>query len=243
LKKKTIAVLAVIASLLLFFLAIGISPIYAQTPTQTPNYSDYVPTPNVPEFTMTFLQSEYNVTVTDPYTGVNTTQQVNNNSIEITIRNQPFSPYTYLFSYRGISSSTVTSLWYNIQAKGHYSQDWADVAGTIYPSPSSTQSNLSDYTVISAPNPIAYPEGGLVDFRVRAMAGGWFPDANYFARYLVSKNSSWSPTQTITIPATLPTPSPSIPEFPLTALTISFLTITILFRILFKRKQLRDRIN
>jgi hypothetical protein len=51
---------------------------------------------------------------------------------------------------------------------------------TYYPNQLNTQSNSSDDTVISVPlsptlNPIAYPEGGMADFRVRAMAGGEFP--------------------------------------------------------------------
>jgi hypothetical protein len=197
---------AIAVSLLLFFLAIAAYPIYAQTPTPTPNYSDYIPTPTVPEFTVNFEQSEYNVTVTDPFTGVNTTQQVNNNSIEFTIRNQPFTPYNYSFG-NGIGqfTSRSTSLWYDIQYKGHYSQDWTDLSNM------NTQSSSSDYTVISVPqvpNQIAYPEGGMADFRVIAVAGGEFPNpGDPLTTTSISKNSSWSPIQTITIPATLPTPS------------------------------------
>jgi hypothetical protein len=48
-------------------------------------------------------------------------------------------------------------------------------------------------------------------------------------------SASLSPALTET-----PSPSPTIPEFPLTALTTSFLAVTVLVGVFFRRKQLRD---
>jgi hypothetical protein len=192
---------------------------------QTPNYSDYIPTPAIPQFTLRFVQSSYNEIVTDPYTGVNTTQQVNNSTIEIIIRNQPFTSYNYGWQYKNEVVNRSTSLWYNVQAKGHYSKGWTEIylnnTVTYYPSQINTQSNSSDYTTISLlESETNYPAGGQVDFRVRAMAGGFFPPVLYSMINLplnfISKNSSWSPTQTITIPASSvspnPTSTPAVPE-------------------------------
>ncbi len=210
---------------------------------QTPNYSDYIPTPTVPQFTLNFVQSAYNKIVTDPYTGVNTTQQVNNSTIEVIIKNQPFSPYYYSWTYMSSTVNRSTSLWYDVQAKGHYSQDWTEVYLTnYYPA----QSNSSDYTTLSLPQnltsgqqvdsviilPAYYPAGGQVDFRVRAIIGGYFPPVlssdTDLALNFISKNSSWSNTQTITIPASSatasPSPTPTVPE-----LTYCILSIAVIF--------------
>jgi hypothetical protein len=212
-----------------------VKPASAQT-GQTPNYSDYIPTPSVPEFNLSFVQSFYTKMVTDPGTGI--TYQVNNNTIEIIIRNQPFSPYNYSWTYRNTTVNSSTSLGYDVQAKRHYSQNWTEVyVSGSYP----TQSNSSDYTVLSLPQGPSvvyqsdgfelttptYPSGNQIpsasqlDFRVRAIIGGWFPPVLYSYINLplnyISKNGSWSNTQTITIPASSasgsPSPSPTVPEF------------------------------
>ena len=92
---------------------------------QSPNYSDYIPTPTVPEFTLNLVLSEYNKTIIDPGTGIKTT--VNNSTIEVIVKNQPFSPYNYSWTflgYRNTVENGSTSLGYDVQAKEHYSQNW-----------------------------------------------------------------------------------------------------------------------
>ncbi len=155
-------------------------------------------------------------------------------------------------------SSTVnrsTSFWYDVQAKGHYSQDWTEVYLTnYYP----TQSNSSDYTTLSLPQnltsgqqvdsviimPAYYPAGGQVDFRVRAIIGGYFPpvlhsDLNLPLNF-ISKNSSWSNTQTITIPASSatasPSPTPTVPEFPTLIILPLFAVATLLSTVFIKKR-------
>lgn len=230
-----------------------VKPACAQS-GQTPNYSEYIPTPAVPQFTLNFVQSLYNEIVTDPYTGVNTNQQVNNSTIEVIIKNQPFSPYNYSWTYKDSTVNRSTSFWYDVQSKGHYSNDWTEVYVTgYYP----TQSNTSDYTVLSLPQnssvaqhmdstilePAYYPAGGQVDFRVRAIIGGYFPPVLYSDINLplnfISKNGSWSNTQTITIPesSTSPNSTPTVPEFP-TLIILPLFAVIILLSIVFIRKRI-----
>ena len=206
-----------------------IKPVKGQS-GQTPNYSDYIPTPEVPQFTLRFVQSVYDEIVTNPYTGAKTTQQVNNSTIEIIIKNQPFTPYNYGWQYMGEVVNSSTSLWYNVQFKGNYSQNWTDLYFTNrYP----TQSNSSDYTILDVPqnasgttsefstvwtNPTSFPAGGEIDFEIQAIIGGWFPPVLYSSYNLplnfIAKNSNWSSAQTITIPSSsvLPTSTPTVPE-------------------------------
>jgi hypothetical protein len=227
---KSFAIILIVLMVFSSLTLLMVKPVNAQT-SQTPNYSDYIPTPNVPEFTLNLVQSAYNKTVIDPGTGIKTT--VNNSTIEVIVKNQPFFPYNYSWTflgYRNTVENGSTSLGYDVQAKEHYSQNWTEIyVSGNYP----TQSNSSDYTVLSLPlgpsvvyqsdgdeliTPI-YPSGNQIpsgsqfDFRVRAVIGGWFPPviSSYvnFPLNFISKNSSWSSPQTITIPASSNSPTPT----------------------------------
>ena len=79
--------------------------------------------PSVPEFTVKLVAHPYDVPTTygiDPYTGKNVTIQeghhVENKSIEVTIKNQPFSPYK--------DANGSYGLYYNVRFRGHYGHDW-----------------------------------------------------------------------------------------------------------------------
>ena len=237
-----------LASVLILIMAISsltlltVKPANAQD-GQTPNYPDYIPTPSVPEFSLKFVQSSYNQIVTDPYTGTQTTQQVDNSTIEIIIRNQPFTPYDYGWTIKGQVVNRSTSLWYDVQTKGHYAHDWSGLYFyTSVPTDANTQSNSSDYTTITIEQSLAnYPANGTVDFRVRAMAGGYFPPVlssmiNLGLNF-ISKNSSWSDAQTVTIPATSispsPTSTPAVPELSwlvIGPLLLSVFSVVVMFR-------------
>ena len=105
--------------------------------------------PSVPEFTVKLVDSSYDVPTTysiDPYTGENVTHagsHVERRSIEVKIKNQPFTPYY------DESSGWNISFYYNIRIKGYYSEDWIELyrASDGYP----TQSD-SEYIVISKPS-------------------------------------------------------------------------------------------
>ena len=184
-------------------------PIFAQTPT---------PTPSVPIFTLKFVAQPYYVaptTTIDPYSGENVTTQAGyyteNQSIEITIQNQPYS-----YSYNG------SSVWveYNVQVKGHFADSWT----TPFEFDQWTGGNLpiqssSGFTVISVPAG-NYPVGGEVDIRVQALSVSQATLIDYpnlgttigaygVQGYRIEATSDWSNTQTITIPASSTSSSPS----------------------------------
>jgi hypothetical protein len=114
-----------------------------------------VPKPSIPEFTVKFVNASYTVTTTNPYTGVDETQQISNNSIEVTIKNQPFD-----YSNNGLTYP----VYFDIRVKPHFSGNWTEVYplqnrtssyenGTFsyaeYVSPDSPHQSKSSYITIS----------------------------------------------------------------------------------------------
>jgi hypothetical protein len=88
-----------------------------------------IPKPSVPEFIVRYVDHSYDepaIYDVDPYTGKTVVTQggyhVQNNSVELIIKNQPYH------SYRNENGSLVW-LYYNIAIKGHFEQwtteDWA----------------------------------------------------------------------------------------------------------------------
>ena len=117
-----------------------------------------VPKPSIPDFTVKFVNASYTVTTTNPYTWVDETQQISNNSIEFTITNQPFD----------YSSNGVTyHVYFDVRVKPHFSGNWTEIYplqnrtssynedGTFssaeYVSPDSPTQSKSSYTIISFP--------------------------------------------------------------------------------------------
>jgi hypothetical protein len=117
-------------------------------------FAQSIPKPFVPEFTVKFVNASYNVTTTNPYTGLDETKQTSNNSIEITINNQPFD-------------YSNNQIYYNIRAKPHYADNWTEIYplqnrtsayngdGTFsfaeYISPDSPTQSKSSYTIVTFP--------------------------------------------------------------------------------------------
>jgi hypothetical protein len=150
-----------------------------------------IPKPSVPEFTLKIVAHQ---------------------SIEVTIKNQPFTSFS--------ANGSTVSLSYQIQIKVHYAVDsqwqYYSFDNTITPAQAGwylSPSN-SEYTVISVPSD--YESGGQLDFRVRALIGytdemrlGQTGDMLFFH----GETSDWSNTQTITIGeatnSNTPNPNPS----------------------------------
>jgi hypothetical protein len=175
--------------------------------------------PSVPEFTVHIVAYPYDVPTThsiDPFTGQDITHQgyhVENKSIEVRIKNQPFTPY----EIQENGDNWTTNFFYNIRIRGHFSEDWIELyrADDGYPH----QWSDSDYTVISyllgegdadtvlGTKMIRLPAGGQVDFQVKAMTGyvsrKWVGNYGPFSVPYVftGETSGWSNTQTLTIPA------------------------------------------
>jgi hypothetical protein len=114
--------------LLVTVLAVSILVVVGSVFAQSP------PAPTAPEFTVKFVNASYAVTTTNSYTGVDETEQVSNNSIEITITNQPFSHQDY-------------QIYYNVRVKPRFEENWTEV----YPVRNTTSSlnDVGDYSYFS----------------------------------------------------------------------------------------------
>ncbi|MCW3996087.1 MAG: hypothetical protein NWE98_08080 [Candidatus Bathyarchaeota archaeon] len=159
-----------------------------------------------PEFTVQYVDHSYDVPPTygkDAYTGqtiiVSGGYHVDNRTIDVTIRNQPFASYN--------ASGHMTQLYYNVRSKGHF-EDWN---GASVRTVNAFEASASGYTVVSIN--IAYwsvREGGQIDFQVQAIAGYPAADAAYCGsiHFTTVEEGPWSDIQTITIgSASLPSPT------------------------------------
>ncbi|MCW3983280.1 MAG: hypothetical protein NWE96_04715 [Candidatus Bathyarchaeota archaeon] len=178
-----------------------------------------IPKPSVPQFTVKLIDSSYYIpasTSVDPYTGAEITNQgyhVVNRTIELSIKNKPFTAYE--------SDGQIINYYLNIRTKGNYDKDWI----IIY-SPSKgylTQSNSDYTTVVYSLDDNEYPfwdniKGeGTIDFQVQALIGSVHRVYNGSAAEIMDtapwifegETSDWSSTQTITVPEPTQTAVPS----------------------------------
>lgn len=218
-------------------------------------YAQSIPKPSVPDFTMKLGTQSHDVPSTsptytiDPYTGQQKIvtpgspgYHVENKAVELTIRNQQFTPYTD-------DKYHYIVLFYNVSYKGHFGNDWEYYYSSQESGGGFSQSN-SDYTVVyftQLPS-----EGGQIDFRVQAQIGYYTQYyMPYVDFYFSGQVSGWSNTQTITIGETSgssspnPTLSPTntIPSTPivpelsrLAILTLILFTLSIVFVLKLKTK-------
>jgi hypothetical protein len=233
-----------------------VKPVNAQT----------IPTSTIPQFTVKFVNASYTVTTTNSYTGQSQTQLINNNSIEIMIKNQPFDysnnglPYQIYFNVRVKPHFSNTDNWTEVYPLENLTSSQANENGfpyAWYMLPESPPQSNQDYTTIAFPviptevyeasgydvqRPYtghnawlptflnAIPSGAQLDFQIQALVGHnstyWYiqhpftPTVGGYSAPAVAYDSAsgWSNTQTITIGETasiLPTPTPTVPEFPL----------------------------
>jgi hypothetical protein len=123
-----------------------LSALAGTVPFVTVKAESSITKPSVPELTVKFIKSSYNVTTIAPYTGANLTEQKDNNTIEVIIKNQPFTPYAIAGpKSNSTMSSYYLSLYYDVQVKGHseYNRIEEYASSRYQPPP---QSNL-EYTV------------------------------------------------------------------------------------------------
>ena len=88
-------------------------------------FAESTPKPAIPEFTLKLVAHPYDVPSTyeiDPYTGEKIITSYGyheeNKSIEVTIKNQPFTSTLD-------ASGNYTSLYYNVRYKGNYADEWS----------------------------------------------------------------------------------------------------------------------
>jgi hypothetical protein len=186
-------------------------------------FAQSIPKPSVPEFTLKLVAHPYDVPPkyeVNPYTGKNEMTEagyhVENKSIEVTIKNQPF-----------VSSldedGEYANLYYTVRFKGHYEDTWRYYPHDLdsnYSTAVATPFNASEseYTTITL-GLATYllnnvPAGGEVDFQVEAYIGYenrvdfvFLHDIGHYYTFSDFERSGWSSTQTIAIP-TSGSPSP-----------------------------------
>ncbi len=168
--------------------------------------------PSVPDFTVAYIDHSYDIPPTygkDPYTGQTIVtsygSHVDNRTLDVTIQNQPFTPYND-------SSGHIVQLNYNVRSKGHF-DDWN--SGSSLHSIIGVQASSSSSTVISFN--IQYwnvQVGGQIDFQVDAVAGYTYYNSQVCGtQYSTTVDESgWSNTQTITIGNATPA-SPTLPPY------------------------------
>jgi hypothetical protein len=221
-------------TLILMLLASGISLISLVSAQS--NYALYAP-----QFTVTYMDNSYDVKPVygvDQYTGETMVKtsgyHVQNASVVVKIKNQPFNSYF-------INESQV-SLHYRISVKGHFGDHWQDYTYYFlhygeYTTKNYIESvNNEDNTIvifglssnngsgsINGPCISEVDIGGKIDFKVQAYTAyftqvknaiqvpGWNPNSD--VENVVS-TSGWSNTQTITlgcksVTVSEATPSPS----------------------------------
>ena len=220
-----------------------------------------IPKPSVPEFTVdyvvhtSYIEPTYTI---NPYTGENETKtsggQVTNETVVFTIRNQPFAPYED-------TNGNYIGFYFNFRYKGHYETQWSyepfnPDGKSVYaaggwafgPFPHYAQSS-SDYTTFTFKlhKFIEYSSestsDGQLDFQVQAQIGNIFPSegvspslGSYYN--FTGQTSDWSSTHTITIGenSNTPSPSPTVPEFPITAVLSLLIVLPLLVTVLLRRK-------
>jgi hypothetical protein len=190
------------------------NPITSSTrPTPTAETSMPIPKPSTPEFTLKFVNNSYDIPPkykVDEFSGqevlVQAGQHFENKSIQIIIKNQPFTSL--------ITNGHEIDLYYNASWKGHYGDEWRY-------SEFNYRSSGSDYSVITImpnvqylgfidnqPSWIGDVSQGDFDFQVQAFIGYWTQavdtrvpmfGATYYEVW-TGQISDWSSIQTITIP-------------------------------------------
>jgi hypothetical protein len=197
--------------------------------------------PSVPEFTAAFVDRSYDMpeaTSQNQYTGetiVTPAHRVQNFTIELTIKNQPFSTAPIQLEQGG--STWIPEFFYDVNVKGHYTQNWT----IMYPFAEGPKPSNSDYTTITyelvdseqnyemrsfsgiGSNSITgIPGHSTLDFQVRAIFGVMHRISNGSATNILEmypwvfdgEISDWSNTQSVTIPAAEAPPTQISPVSP-----------------------------
>ena len=208
--------------------------------------------PSIPEFTLKLVDDSSDVpptTTVNPYTGKTETSGgyhvTGYLEVHITIKNQPFTQYIDSAAYKNIG------LFYKVQTKGHFSQNWGDIeywigeAGTYNPrTPYKEQDYSSQYTILKYFDSGNLPREGQIDFRVQALIG--FPVIHSTSDHIDLYNqwasfsfngtaSDWSNIQTINlatdaVPAYSQNPNPTsaVPEFPILVILPLFAAMSLI---------------
>jgi hypothetical protein len=193
-----------------------------------------MPKPSTPQFSLKVVNaSEVSANYwVDPVGGQNMTVPSNyivHYVIEMTIKNQPFVSYNY--------NGQNISLFYNVRMKESPMENWTTIyeASLRFPYQSNSDNTVllfpieddsQNYAILSyywASRDYDSPlrgislSGAQVDFQADAMIGYVSRTIEFNSWHFTGQTSDWSNTQTAAIPVifsdSLPTPTPSVPEF------------------------------
>lgn len=191
-----------------------------------PSNAQAITKPSIPEFSAKYVDRSYDIPPTygvDQYTGntiiTKAGEHIDNRTIEITIKNQPFNPFTD-------TNGNNIDMFYNVRFKGPFGQNWAEMFGverTVWYSFSNPVDNFgymiqtySQNTIVEITKP---PAQGQMDIQVKALEGytnrttvqGHIFMAQV-AYTFFGEESEWSNTQTVTIgEASTSTPNSTSP--------------------------------
>jgi hypothetical protein len=182
-------------------------------------FAQSIPKPSVPEFTVRYVDNSYYVsaptTIIDQYGNSRIVQgYVENKTVEFSIKNQVFTPYTIPYnSSDPYNTGQTVNLMYNIRLKSPSYNDWQYVTHLSdgYLIQSNSSQTIANYQ-LGTLFPLGITSGEQVAFQVQALIG-------YVHRYPViaswtfnGTESDWSNTQTLTIPSeSLPNMGPTSP--------------------------------
>ena len=95
---------------LLLLIALAVHLFLMDTPTD----AQTIPLPSIPEFTIKFVNGSHAETTINAYTGIQETELIGNDTIEIKITNQHFTYSNY-------------QIYYNVRSKPHFEGNWTEV--------------------------------------------------------------------------------------------------------------------
>jgi hypothetical protein len=209
------------------------------------------PKPSIPEFTAEYVDYSYDIAptyTTDPYTNNTVIQtygsHVGNRTVIITIKNEPFTPFTD-------SNGNTINMFYNVRFKGTFGQDWTEMYGverTVWYSFDNPDDNYgykiqnyaSQNTVVLISSP---PAQGQMDIQVEALQG--YTNRTTIQGHIFmavvgytfyGEESGWSDTQTINLGESQ-TPTPPVPEFPAWMILPIFMIATLLIAVVYFKKR------
>jgi hypothetical protein len=195
-------------------------------------FAQSITKPSIPEFTAEYVDYSYDIAptyTTDPYTNNTVIQtygdHVDNRTVVITIKNEPFTPFND-------TNGNTINMFFNVRYKGAFGEDWTRVYGVErsvwynYDSPDNEygykiQDYASQNTVVVI---TSVPSQGQMDIQVEALQGytnRWVIDSHIFFSIVgytfYGEESGWSDTKTVTLGETstsTPTPSTPTPSTP-----------------------------
>jgi hypothetical protein len=197
------------------FLTLIIAMSYLTLLMVKPANAQSIPSPSVPQFTVKFVKMAYNVPET---------YGVAVPAVNFTFKNPPFTPYTD-------QNGNKIDLNYLIDWKRPSDRTWIQ-----YTFPLSGLDNNTHSVGMYIDEPGIPSQTGQIEFKIAAQIT-YLPKASNVTA--IGETSNWSSIQTITIPASSSSPTPSVPEFCWLMMLPLFLSI-IFIVVLFRKRKVND---